>query len=129
MSAEPIDLAVLRSFIGDDPGDVSASIALFVESAGRARVELVAAAAAGDSETAGATAHRFKSVARYLGAKVLATHCERIERFGHAGDIAAIRLELPSMETELGRVLAALGPVAASPPPASPAASPAARTR
>lgn len=125
MNAEPVDLAVLRSFIGDDPGDVSASIALFVESAGRARAELAAAADAGDSETAGATAHRFKSVARYLGAAVLATHCERIERFGHAGDIAAIRLERPAMEAELVRVLAALGPAPAS----SASTSPAARTR
>lgn len=119
MSAEPVDLAVLRSFIGDDPGDVSASIALFVESAGRARAELGAAADAGDAETAGATAHRFKSVARYLGANALATHCERIERFGHAGDLAAIRRERPALESELARVLAALGP--ASRAPAEPA--------
>ena len=113
MSADPIDLAVLRSFIGDDADDLSASLALFVESASKARAELRAAEAAGDADLAGATAHRFKSVARYLGATALATTCERVEGLGHRGDIEAIRRERPLLEAELNRVLEAL---AALPP-------------
>jgi HPt (histidine-containing phosphotransfer) domain-containing protein len=108
MSADPIDLDVLRSFIGDDAGDLSASLALFVESATKAREELRTAEAAGDAEMAGATAHRFKSVARYLGAAALAAACERIERAGRRGDLEAIRRERPSLEAELTRVLDAL---------------------
>jgi two-component system sensor histidine kinase/response regulator len=113
MSADPIDLEVLRSFIGDDADDLSASLALFVESASKARAELRAAEAAGDADMAGATAHRFKSVARYLGATSLATTCERVEELGRRGDIEAIRRERPLLETELDRVLDAL---AALPP-------------
>src|SRR5688572_22725517 len=108
MSADPIDLAVLRSFIGDDADDLSASLALFVESAAKAREELQAAVEAGDAGMAGATAHRFKSVARYLGATALATTCERVEGLGQRGDIDAIRRERPVLEAELNRVLAAL---------------------
>lgn len=113
MSADPIDLAVLRSFIGDDADDLSASLALFVESAKKARAELRDAEAVGDAELAAATAHRFKSVARYLGATVLATACERVEELGRRGDIEAIRRQRPLLETELDRVLGAL---AALPP-------------
>jgi HPt (histidine-containing phosphotransfer) domain-containing protein len=113
MSADPIDLAVLRSFIGDDADDLSASLALFVESATKARAELRSAEEAGDAETAGATAHRFKSVARYLGASTLASICERVEGLGQRGDIEAIRRERPLLEAELDRVLGAL---AALPP-------------
>ena len=113
MSADPIDLAVLRSFIGDDVDDLSASLALFVESASKARAELRAADTAGDAELAGATAHRFKSVARYLGATALATTCERVEELGRRGDVEGIRRERPALEAELNRVLDAL---AALPP-------------
>jgi two-component system sensor histidine kinase/response regulator len=108
MSADPIDLAVLRSFIGDDADDLRASLALFVESASKARAELRAAESSGDAEAAGATAHRFKSVARYLGATALATTCERVEGLGRHGDIEAIRRERPVLEAELDRVLAAI---------------------
>lgn len=108
MNAEPVDLEVLRSFIGDDPSELSASVTLFVESATRARAELQDAAGAGDADTAGAVAHRFKSVARYLGATALAASCERLERLGKEGDLTGIRKERPQMEAELARVLDAL---------------------
>ncbi len=108
MSAEPVDLEVLRSFIGDDPSELSASVTLFVESATRARTELQEAAAAGDLEAVGAVAHRFKSVARYLGATALAASCERLERLSKQGDLTGVRQERPTMEAELARALDAL---------------------
>ena len=114
MSAEPVNLEVLRSFIGDDPGDLSASLALFVESAVKARDELSAAERAADAEAAGATGHRFKSVARYLGASALAMHCERIEAAARAGDLEAIRRERSALEVELARVLDALARISPS---------------
>jgi HPt (histidine-containing phosphotransfer) domain-containing protein len=111
MSAEPVDLDTLRAYIGSDPRDVSASVALFFQSAALARTELAEADGRGDAATAGAVAHRFKSVARYLGANALAALCERIEVAGRAADLAGIRRERPALDLELDRVMAALTPL------------------
>jgi two-component system, sensor histidine kinase and response regulator len=108
MSDEPLDLDILRSYIGDDPEDLSASLETFRDSAVRAREELRSADAAGDAALAGAAAHRFKSVARYLAATALADCCERIERAGMGGDLEGVRRERPTLEAEMTRVLDAL---------------------
>jgi HPt (histidine-containing phosphotransfer) domain-containing protein len=115
MSDEPVDLEILRSFVGGDPREVSASLELFVESAHRARKEIRRAEGAGDAVLVGAVAHRFKSTALYLGAAALAACCARIERAGATQDIAAIRAETPTLESEIDRVLAALAPLLSGP--------------
>lgn len=108
MSAEPIDLEVLRSFIGEDPAEMGASLALFVESAHRALVEIRQAGLEGNVPALGAVAHRFKSTALYLGAASLAATCARMERAASALELAAIRADLPALESETDRVLAAV---------------------
>jgi HPt (histidine-containing phosphotransfer) domain-containing protein len=83
-------------------------LALFAESTEKARMELRQAERAGDAALVGAVAHRFKSTALYLGAAALAAACARLERAGAAKDLASIRTESPTFDSEVDRVLAAV---------------------
>jgi len=67
----------------------------FIPSARKALADFAEGSAAGDGQAIADTAHRFKSVASYLGAAPLVELCKRFEAAGRGGDLAAIHTLLP----------------------------------
>lgn len=71
--------AALSALVGDDPAAIDEALALFVRTARDWRMQVAAAAAAGDVATLAQLGHRMKSSARAIGASGLAAACESLE--------------------------------------------------
>jgi HPt (histidine-containing phosphotransfer) domain-containing protein len=98
-ASPPLDLAVLAAYVGDDAEVMQEFTERFIPSARKALADFVEGGAKEDGQAIADTAHRFKSVASYLGAAPLVELCKRFETAGRAGDLAAVRALLPVFET------------------------------
>ena len=94
----PVDLAVLAAYVGDDREVMQEFVERFIPSARRAGVDFAEGSATENGQGVADVAHRFKSVASYLGAAPLVELCKRFESAGRAGDFDAIRALLPEFE-------------------------------
>ncbi|MEO5347626.1 MAG: PAS domain S-box protein, partial [Magnetococcus sp. YQC-9] len=80
------DPEMLTMMVGDNPALHRRFLEKFLANAPEQIGEMFAAAEADDTVTAGHVAHRFKSVARSVGAMQLGDLCEQIEKSAKAGD-------------------------------------------
>lgn len=94
----PVDLAVLAAFVADDAEVMAEFTERFVPSARKAGADFTEGASRSDGQAVADAAHRFKSVASYLGAATLVDLCKRFEAAGRAGDFAAINALLPAFD-------------------------------
>jgi CheY-like chemotaxis protein/HPt (histidine-containing phosphotransfer) domain-containing protein len=103
-AAKPVDVNVLEQLVGHDPAIISEFLHDFRASSRQIAVDLRAACEAGQTEAAGATAHKLKSSARSVGALLLGELCAQMEQAGKAGDVQKLNELLPRFEAELAAV-------------------------
>ena len=106
--AVAVDVAVLESLIGSDPGVILEFLNDFQVSAAKIALDLKAACAERMPGKASEQAHKLKSSARTVGASALGELCAQIETAGKAGNIDALAALLPMFEQELDAVNAFL---------------------
>ncbi|WP_166806086.1 response regulator [Cryobacterium sp. TMT2-10] len=99
-----VDVRILESLVGDDPGVIRELLGDFRTSATAIAQELAAACANGEPGRAGEQAHKLKSSARAVGALALGEICEAIEAAGRAHNNDALATLLLLFEQELGTV-------------------------
>ncbi len=107
-STPVLDLAVLRSLIGDDEPVVNEFLRDFATGAGRLAERIESAACSDDWSRVARTAHTLKSSARAVGAMAFATACQHLEDVCKSGTPTARREALQRFATawsELGRTL------------------------
>ena len=104
----PIDVNVLKEFVGDDPDMIRSLLRQFSVSADKSATELELALSEGNIAAAVATAHRLKSSAKSVGAFRLAVLCERIESVESSGEISMLKSLFVELNKELTVVHAAL---------------------
>lgn len=90
-SSATLDLAVLRSVVGDDPDIAKELLEDYLVSVQRLSVELTEHCMAARGREAGAVAHKLKSSSRSVGALSLGELCARLEEIGRAADCSALR--------------------------------------
>jgi len=78
-AAPMVDVAVLKSFVGDDEHTVREFLADYLAAARHLAAELRTALATGNTGQAGAVAHKLKSSSRLVGALGLAGICAELE--------------------------------------------------
>jgi HPt (histidine-containing phosphotransfer) domain-containing protein len=100
----PVDVAVLKSFVGEDELVIDEVLQDFLESATRMGHELIESGEKSDVAQAASVAHKLKSSARSVGALRLAELCALVEGAGMSGDAAACSLLMAQLETELTAV-------------------------
>lgn len=111
-AVDPEVLASLRE-LGDDAGDPAAFdgiVDAFLTSARESCAALQAAFAAGDAAAIARVAHRLRGGAASMGANPMAALARRLEDLALAGRLGDIAPDLGTLETEVGRVVAALAP-------------------
>ena len=109
--ARAIDVAVLRSLVGDDESVVRDFLGEFRDDALRHAAALRAACDAGDLTEAARLVHKLKSSSRSVGALPLADASAELERFAKAGDTVNVGRERLRLDACLEAVLAALDPM------------------
>lgn len=105
VSSPPVDLTVLESLVGSDPGTISDFFAEFIVSSERTRLELRRACDERQALTASRVAHRLRSSALMVGAARLAALCMEIETTCGTGEADAGGALLPGFEAELDAVV------------------------
>jgi PAS domain S-box-containing protein len=100
----PADLEVIRSLVGDDPADIAAVVASFLETAADLSDQLDRAGA--DPDVAASVAHRLTAVAHSIGATRLAELCAQLESASEQSRqdvwkplLRAVQAELDSVRT------------------------------
>jgi CheY-like chemotaxis protein/HPt (histidine-containing phosphotransfer) domain-containing protein len=78
-TGSPIDVAVLKSLIGDDMETVREFLAEFLASARGQAAEILASCDADDHDRVGAVAHKLKASSRSVGAAALGDLCAELE--------------------------------------------------
>ncbi len=104
----PLDVAVLRQFVGDDPVAVRDFLVAFRATAEQQTNEIREGAAAADLPRVARMAHRLKSTARAVGALPFGEGCADLERVAKLGDIDGVRARLPGFDDQLRRLLEAV---------------------
>ena len=110
-AAEPeklLDIAMLKSFIGDDDAMANMMLQEFTRVAAGTQADMRQASQNGDWEVLGANAHRLKSSARYVGAVTLGNACERLEALAKKGETAAAVTLAREVDQLTDRVRAAI---------------------
>ena len=110
-AAEPeklLDIAMLKSFIGDDDAMANMMLQEFTRVAAGTQADMRQASQDGDWEVLGANAHRLKSSARYVGAVTLGDACERLEALAKKGETAAALTLAREVDQLTDRVRAAI---------------------
>jgi two-component system sensor histidine kinase/response regulator len=102
------DLSVLRALVGDDEVAIDEVLKVFRAGAEESRADLRRAIANGSCKSVSATAHKFKSAARSIGASRLGELCADVELLADAGQSDKLLMALPSLEAELGVLLSFL---------------------
>ena len=96
----PIDEGVLAAQIGADAALMAQFLSHFQIRCRAGVAEVAAAVAEGQTQTAGALAHKLKGSARSVGATALATHCQAIELAGKGGNAAEMAEAIPFLLKE-----------------------------
>jgi CheY-like chemotaxis protein/HPt (histidine-containing phosphotransfer) domain-containing protein len=104
----PVDVAVLKELVGDDPAVLQNFLKHFQISAARTAAALQVACATGEAPQAAALAHKLKSSARSVGALALGELCAELERAGRTGGAPALAELWPRFEAEMAAVEAYL---------------------
>ena len=99
-----IDLAVLRSLVGDDPEVLRDFVTGFRTSALQLAAQLHAAHAAQDVRLIGAIAHKLKSSSRSVGAVGLGDVCAELENICRAGTLDDIAGGMAAFDAALDEV-------------------------
>ena len=86
----PVDLAVLRRLVGDDPGVIGELLSQFLASLARMDESLRTAYTSGSLTQIGAIAHKLKSAARSVGALELGDLSARMETAAKSGETSAV---------------------------------------
>ena len=107
--AAPIDPSELAEISGGDRLVEQQMLATFRRANDADVAALRQALANRDLAAVTRCTHRVKGAARMVGAKALASICEKIEQAGHAGDWDAIAVQGEALDRELVRVYACLG--------------------
>jgi HPt (histidine-containing phosphotransfer) domain-containing protein len=79
----PVDVRVLQHLVGDDPDIVQGFLVEFRDSLGPIAAQIEIACAGGNTDLAGAQAHKLKASARTVGALRLGALCEHLENIAH----------------------------------------------
>lgn len=106
--ALPIDWDVVRSLTGGDEELLKELIDLFPQESAKHLQEIRTAIELGDGPSLARAAHTLKSSARLFGASALAAHALDMETLGQSSSIGQAKARWPELETETGRVIAAL---------------------
>jgi PAS domain S-box-containing protein len=102
--ADPVDVSVLKGFVGEDTVMVQEFLQDFRASAAKIALELRAACSAGQTKDAAAAAHKLKSSALSVGAFALGKLCAEMEEKGQSGERDALPALLSLFETEMTAV-------------------------
>ncbi len=105
----PIDRSELAEISGGDRSIERQMLAIFRRANDADVAALRQALANRDAAAVTRSSHRIKGAGRMVGAKVLASICEKIEQAGQAGDWDAIAAQGEVLDRELDRVYAYLG--------------------
>jgi CheY-like chemotaxis protein/HPt (histidine-containing phosphotransfer) domain-containing protein len=108
MTGAAVDLAVLKALIGDDEAQVASVLRIFRATAAESSAALTSALATRDLHGAIASAHKFKSGARAIGALRLGQRCDEIELAAQAGRHDEVARLVQLFQTELDAVYQAL---------------------
>jgi PAS domain S-box-containing protein len=99
-----VDLAVLSSFVGSDPGVIREMLASFRKSASRSREAARTGMSAGSCKAVADAVHSLKSAARSIGALRLAKICDDMEISADGGRPAELAAQLVRFEQEYASV-------------------------
>lgn len=102
--AGPVDDRVLRELLGDDEEAIHSLLETFSESAGAHADELMGAWSERDAAGVAASAHKLKSAARSIGARMLADLCSLIESAGNDEDWVSLTTLAPAIKGRLREV-------------------------
>ena len=105
----PIDRSELAEISGGDRSFEQQMLAIFRQANDADVAALRQALAKRDVATVTRCSHRVKGAGRMVGAKALASICEKIEQAGHAGDWVTVAAQGAALDRELDRVYACLG--------------------
>ena len=105
----PIDRSELAEISGGDRSVEHQMLAIFRQANDADVAALRQALAKRDLAAVTRCSHRIKGAGRMVGAKALASICEKIEQAGHTGDWDAITAQGEALYRELDRVYACLG--------------------
>ncbi|WP_193727749.1 PAS domain S-box protein [Paraburkholderia franconis] len=107
-----LDLAVLRSVVGDDPDVVRELLGEYLRSVQRLSVELRDHCMAARGQDASAVAHKLKSSSRSVGALGVGDLCARLEGIGKSADSARLQawvrefdVAIEAVKGEIARLL------------------------
>jgi CheY-like chemotaxis protein len=100
----PVDLAVLRSLIGEDPAGVRAVLHSFLHISAQLQQELHEAIRSGSAPAALEIAHKLKSNARSIGASHLGELCATIEEVARQGRAELLAELAPQFDAQLETV-------------------------
>src|SRR3990172_3777348 len=104
----PIDRTELAEISGGDRSFEHQMLAIFRQANDADVAALRQALANRDLAAVMRCSHRVKGAGRMVGARALASICEKIERAGHAGDWDAIAAQGKALDRELDRIYAYL---------------------
>lgn len=105
-SSNAVDVAVLRSLIGDDEATIRSFLADYLISAQQLAEDLHTAYAAGDSTHIAMIAHKLKSASRSVGALKFSELCASLESAAQAKNNAATAQYVKNFATTLATVAA-----------------------
>ncbi len=103
--ARVFDVAVLKTFVGDDESTVREFLVDYVDTARRHAADMHAAYALGDVQDVTALAHRLKSSSRSVGALELGDLCAEIENAGRSVDKSGMAQKLREFEAPVELVI------------------------
>ena len=103
------DPHALSAMVGDNPTAITEVLRDFIKPAAQIAAEIRATLAGDDPMAASRAAHKLKSSARAVGARVLADCCLDLEQAGKAGDRARLAGLAEEFETAFKRSLAVIG--------------------
>ncbi|MDH3208945.1 MAG: Hpt domain-containing protein [Burkholderiaceae bacterium] len=105
MSNLPVNVDVLKTYVGDNPEIIAQFLSNFRVWANESAQKVVSAQAARDCAEIAAQAHQLKSSARSMGALKLGALCEQLEQAGKSADMTAAAEIIPTFQAEVARVL------------------------
>ena len=103
-----LDIAVLTTFMGDDPVVLREVLADFDASLRKSGVDIDLALAADDIDEVGRIAHRLKSASRTVGALLLGDLCAELENACQTGDSGGVERTMTHFTPALARLLETL---------------------
>jgi HPt (histidine-containing phosphotransfer) domain-containing protein len=107
-AGQAVDWEAARQMTGGDDALLDELVALFPEESGNHLEAIRRAIELGDSDSLNRAAHTLKSAAKLFGASSLAACALTIENLAGKADMDEAAALVPELESELGRVVAAL---------------------